>query len=112
MTHASNIAIKPAVLPRSEAALEVYGRARPPRRATLPRRMTLLHRAGNGVSFVDAQAAAREWADKALDLAQAGDTERARYAIFRAEACLVKMLALETQVPSETGVPNIGEDIG
>jgi hypothetical protein len=49
------------------------------------------------VSFVAAQTAAREWADKALDFGQAGDTEQARYASFRAEASLVKMLAIEAQ---------------
>jgi hypothetical protein len=51
----------------------------------------------DGVSFVAAQTAAREWADKALDFGQAGDTEQARYARFRAEAWLVKMIALEAQ---------------
>jgi hypothetical protein len=44
-----------------------------------------------------AQSAAREWADKALELGQVGDTEAARYAISRAEASLVKMLSLEAQ---------------
>jgi hypothetical protein len=50
------------------------------------------------VSFVAAQTAARAWADKALVLAQGGDTEQARYARLQAEAWLVKMLALETVV--------------
>jgi hypothetical protein len=49
------------------------------------------------VSFVAAQTAAREWADKALVLGQAGDTDQARYARFRAEAWLVKMLTLEAR---------------
>jgi hypothetical protein len=49
------------------------------------------------VSFVAAQTAAREWADKALVLGQAGDTDQARYARFHAEAWLAKMLALEAQ---------------
>ena len=49
------------------------------------------------MSFVAAQTAAREWADKALELGQVGDTEQARYARFRAEAWLVKMLTLEAQ---------------
>jgi hypothetical protein len=39
----------------------------------------------------------RTWAEKSFDLAQAGDTEQSRYAIFRAEAWLVKVLALEAR---------------
>ena len=49
------------------------------------------------VSLAAARTAAREWADKALVLGQAGDTDQARHARFRAEAWLVKMLALEAQ---------------
>lgn len=52
----------------------------------------------NDLSFAAAQAAAREWADKALVLGQAGDSDQARYARFRAEAWLVKMLTLEAQL--------------
>ena len=60
--------------------------------------LTILHPSpADDVSFVAAQTAAREWADKALELGQAGDTEQARYARFHAEAWLVKMLALEAQ---------------
>jgi hypothetical protein len=49
------------------------------------------------VSFVAAQTAAREWADKALTLGQAGDTDQSRHARLRAEAWLVKMLDIEAQ---------------
>jgi hypothetical protein len=49
------------------------------------------------VSFIAAQTAARDWADKALELGQSGNTEQARGARIRAEACLAKMLALEAQ---------------
>ena len=47
------------------------------------------------MSFIAAQTAARDWADKALELGQSGNTEQARGARIRAEACLAKMLALE-----------------
>jgi hypothetical protein len=76
MAHTNNIPINPAA-PNPDMILQL-----PP--------------AGD-VSFVAAQTAAREWADKALVLSQAGDTDRARYARFRAEAWLVKMLAIEAQ---------------
>ena len=59
--------------------------------------MTLQPPPVDDMSLVAAQTAAREWADKALELGQVGDTEQARYARFRAEAWLVKMLALEAQ---------------
>jgi hypothetical protein len=59
--------------------------------------MILQPPSADDVTFVAAQTAARAWADKALDLGQASDTEQARYARFRAEASLVEMLALEAQ---------------
>jgi hypothetical protein len=88
MAHTNNTAINPAVRRRFGTALGIYGQAPPRISRPLPP-------PADDVSFVAAQTAAREWADKALDLGQAGDTEQARYARFRAEASLVKMLALE-----------------
>jgi hypothetical protein len=91
MAHTNNTPINPAARRRFEAALGISGQA-------LPLHLAALHPPpADDVSFVAAQTAAREWADKALELGQAGDTEQARYARFRAEAWLVKMLAIEAQ---------------
>jgi len=97
MAYTNNTPINPAARRRFEVALEIYGQALPLHLAA-PRPGTILQPPlADDVSFVAARTAAREWADKALDLGQAGDTEQARHARFRAEAWLVKMLALEAQ---------------
>ncbi len=97
MAHTNNTPINPATRLRFEAPLGTYGQALPlpvaaPHPGMIPQPPLV-----DDLSFVDAQTAAREWADKALALGQAGDTDQARYATFRAEAWLVKMLALEAQ---------------
>ena len=97
MAHTNNTAINPAARRRFETALGIYGRGLPPYVAAPHTGMILQPPSADDVSFVAAQTAAREWANRALDLGQAGDTEEARYARFRAEASLVKMLALEAQ---------------
>ena len=97
MAHTNNTAINAAARRRFETALGTYGQALPAYLAPPHPRMILQPPLTDDVSFVAAQTAAREWANKALDLGQAGDTEQARYATLRAEASLVKMLALEAQ---------------
>jgi hypothetical protein len=97
MAHTNKTPIKPASRLRFEAALGTYGQA-PPQHLAAPNPDMLLQLPSAGdVSFVAAQTGAREWADKALVLGQAGDTDQARHARFRAEAWLVKMLAIEAQ---------------
>jgi hypothetical protein len=96
MAHTNNTAINAAARRRG-TALGTYGQALPPYLAPPHPGMVLQPPLTDDVSFVAAQTAAREWANKALDLGQAGDTEQARYATLRAEASLVKMLALEAQ---------------
>jgi hypothetical protein len=97
MAHTNNTPINPAARLRFEAALETHGQA-PPRHIAAPNPDMLLQMPSAGdLSFVAAQTGAREWADKALVLGQAGDTDQARYARFHAEAWLVKMLAIEAQ---------------
>jgi hypothetical protein len=97
MAHANNTPNNPAAGRRFEAALGAYGQA-PPRHLAAPNPDMFLHLPlADDMSFVAAQTGAREWADKALALGQAGDTDQARYARFRAEAWLVKMLAIEAQ---------------
>ena len=97
MAYTNNTPSKPVARNRFETAPRTYGEALPVR-LTAPRpRMTPQPPQADAVSFLTAQTAAREWADKALDLGQAGDTEQARDARFRAEAWLVKMLAIEAQ---------------
>jgi hypothetical protein len=97
MAYTNNTPINPAARLRFEAAPGTYGQALPRHLAAPNPDMILQLPPAGDVSFVAAQTAAREWADKALDLGQAGDTDRARYARFRAEAWLVKMLAIEAQ---------------
>jgi hypothetical protein len=98
MANTNNTPIKAAARHRFEAALGTYGQA-PPQHVAAPNPDMLLQMPSDGdVSFVAAQTGAREWADKALVLGQAGDTDQARYARFRAEAWLVKMLAIEAQI--------------
>src|SRR3984957_767604 len=97
MAYTNNILTNPAARRRFETALGIYGQSLPHISRPLHPGMILQPPPADDVSFVAAQTAAREWADKALDLGQAGDTEQARYARFRAEASLVKMLALEAQ---------------
>ena len=97
MADINSTPINPAARRRFETALSSYHQALPmhltPRcPPTFPQPPQ-----ADPVSFVTAQAAAREWADKALDLGQVGDTEQARHARFRAEAWLGKMLAIEAQ---------------
>ena len=97
MADTNNTPIKRVARPRFEAALETYGQALP-RRRPAPHPDTILQPPTEGdVSFVAAQTAAREWADKALTLGQAGDTDQSRHARLRAEAWLVKMLDIEAQ---------------
>jgi hypothetical protein len=97
MADTNNTPIKPGAGLRFEAALETYGQA-PPRHLAAPSPHMILQMPSAGdLSFVAAQAGAREWADKALVLGQAGDTDQARHARSRAEAWLVKMLAIEAQ---------------
>jgi hypothetical protein len=98
MAHTNNTPINPAAGLRFEAALETYGQAVPRHLAAPNPDMILQLPLANDMSFVAAQTGAREWADKALLLGQAGDTDQARYARFRAEAWLGKMLALEAQI--------------
>jgi hypothetical protein len=95
MAHTNNIPINPAARLRFKAAAQTYGQALPLQLEAPPPGMILPPPLADDVSFEAAQTAAREWADKALLLGQAGDTDRARYARIRAEAWLVKMLALE-----------------
>ena len=52
-------------------------------------------------TFAEAQRKAREWADKAIDLYQVGDTEQARQATRLAEVWLARMHAFETAVQGE-----------
>ena len=52
-------------------------------------------------SFAEAQSKAREWADKAIDLYQVGDTEQARQATRLAEVWLARMHAFEIAVQGE-----------
>ncbi len=97
MAYTNNTPINPVARSRFETALRTYRQALP-MHLTAPRpHMTPAPPQADAVSFVTAQTAAREWADKALDLGQVGDTEEARHARFRAEAWLVKMLAIEAQ---------------
>jgi hypothetical protein len=97
MAHTTNTPNKSAAGLRFEAALESYGQA-PPRHLAAPNPDMILQMPSVGdLSFVAAQTGAREWADKALILGQAGDTDQARYARLRAEAWLVKMLAIEAK---------------
>ena len=97
MAHSNNTPSKPVARLRFEAALETYGLA-PLRHLAAPNPDMILQMPSAGdMSFVAAQTGAREWADKALVLGQAGDTDQARYARSRAEAWLVKMLAIEAQ---------------
>jgi hypothetical protein len=64
--------------------------------------------------LADAQNKARKWADKAIDLCQAGDPERARYASGHATAWLGRMHAIETRIAeekrsaAETAMPRYG----
>jgi hypothetical protein len=96
MAHTNNTAINPTARRRFETAVGIYCQALPHLVAPHPG-MVLQPPSADDVTFVAAQTAARAWADKALHLGQAGDTEQARYARFRAEASLVEMLALEAQ---------------
>src|ERR1700679_825969 len=97
MAYTNNTPIKPVARNRLETAPSTYGQELP-MHLTAPRpHMTSQLPQADAVSFVTAQTAAREWADKALDLGQVGDTEQARHARFRAEAWLLKMLAIEAQ---------------
>ena len=52
-------------------------------------------------SFAEAQSKAREWADKAIDLYQFGDTEQARDATRLAEVWLARMHAFGTAPRNE-----------
>ena len=97
MAHTKNTPINPAARLRFKAALGTYGQSLPLHLAAAHPGMILQPPPADDVSFVAAQTAAREWADKALVLGQAGDTDQARYARFRAEAWLVKMLAIEAR---------------
>jgi hypothetical protein len=97
MAYTNNTPIKPVVRSRFETAPSTYGQELPMHLVAPRPRMTPQLPAADAVSFVTAQNAAREWADKALDLGQLGDTEQARHARFRAEAWLLKMLAIEAQ---------------
>jgi hypothetical protein len=98
MAHTNNTLIDPAARLRYKAAAGTYGQALPVQLEAPPPGMILPPPLADDVSFAAAQTAAREWADKALLLGQAGDTDQARYARVRAEAWLVKMLALEAQI--------------
>ncbi|MDB6010943.1 MAG: hypothetical protein JWL65_3193 [Gammaproteobacteria bacterium] len=46
-------------------------------------------------TFAEAQSKACEWADKAIDLYQVGDTEQTRHAVRLAEVWLARMHAFE-----------------
>ena len=98
MADTNNAWIDPAARLRYKAAAGTHGQALPVQLEAPPPGMILPPPLADDVSFEAAQTAAREWADKALLLGQAGDTDRARYARVRAEAWLVKMLALEAQI--------------
>jgi hypothetical protein len=52
-------------------------------------------------TFAEAQSKAREWADKAIDLYQVGDTEQTRQDTRLAEVWLARMHAFETAVRGE-----------
>jgi len=97
MAHTNNTPINPAAQLRLEAAPATSGRALALHFAAPHPGMILQPPPPDDMSFVAAQTAAREWADKALVLAEAGDTDQARYARLQAEAWVVKMLALEAQ---------------
>jgi hypothetical protein len=97
MVHTNETLINPEVPRRFDPAAGLYGQALPLHLAAPHPGMILQPSPADDVSLVAAQTAARTWADKAFDLAQAGDTEQSRYAVFRAEAWLVKMLDLETR---------------
>ncbi len=97
MAHTNNSPINPAARRRIDTAPRPYRQALPRHLAAPRPDMIRRPPPEEIVSFVTAQTAAREWADKALELGQIGDTEQARYARFRAEAWLVKMLAIEAE---------------
>jgi hypothetical protein len=54
-------------------------------------------------TFAEVRSKAREWADKAIDLYQVGDTEQTRHAVRLAEAWLARMNAFEDTFRNEPG---------
>ena len=54
-------------------------------------------------TFAEARSKARQWADKAIDLYQVGDTEQTRHAVRQAEAWLARMHAFEATLRNEPG---------
>jgi hypothetical protein len=51
-----------------------------------------------GASIAEAQAKAREWADRALELSQSGELEQAALAELQAEMWLTRMLSVQRQL--------------
>jgi hypothetical protein len=98
MAHTNNTPIDRAARLRFDAAPGTSGQTLPLHLAAPTPGMTLQLPPPDDMSFVAAQRATRAWADKALVLAEGGDTEQGRYARFQAEAWLVRMLALEALV--------------
>ena len=66
---------------------------------------------GNGsdsASHTEAQSKAREWADRALELSDAGELEQARVAEVHAEIWLTRMLKIEATL---RGIPRLSERV-
>jgi hypothetical protein len=65
----------------------------------------------HNTTFAEARSKAREWADKAIDLYQVGDTEQTRHAVRLAETWLARMHAFEATSRSEPGSAMEPEDV-
>ena len=74
----------------------------PPARA-FGARVTISPDPIHNTTFAEARSKAREWADKAIDLYQVGDTEQTRHAVRLAETWLARMHAFEAELRSEPG---------
>ena len=63
--------------------------------STFGARATISPDPSRNTTFAEARSKAREWADKAIDLYQVGDTEQTRHAVRVAETWLTRMRAFE-----------------
>jgi hypothetical protein len=57
----------------------------------------------HNTTFAEARSKAREWADKAIDLYQVGDTEQTRHAVRLAEVWLARLHVFEATFRNEPG---------
>ncbi|MEP7243802.1 MAG: hypothetical protein ABI885_08955 [Gammaproteobacteria bacterium] len=62
----------------------------------------------DSASLTEAQTKAREWADRALELSDAGELEQARVAEVHAEIWLTRMLKIEATLQ---GIPRLSERV-